>query len=204
MTNDIDVKTVLVLVVLIVALSVLGTTTYIASTGNIGGITGLATGTGTVRINLTGVAGVSVTDSESDLGDGYVNATMGTAAWVSSEGIHNLTWANATPTVNDSMQVENNGTIPVNVTIQSNETAHDWLGAGAALNYKAANSEANSCTGLQATYNNISNVGNAGPVCNSLKSNDASDELNVSYNVTVPANFTGEHNITVTFTALAI
>jgi len=202
MTNDIDVKTVLVLVVLIVALSVLGTTTYIASTGNIGGITGLATGTGTVRINLTGVAGVSVTDSESDLGDGYVNVTW-TTAWVSSEGIHNASWVNLTATVNDSMQLENNGTIPVNVTIQSNETAQDWLGDGAALNYKAADSEAGACTGLQATYSNISNVGNAGPVCDSLNALDTTDELNISYNVTLATNFTGEHNITVTFTALA-
>jgi hypothetical protein len=208
-------------------------------------VTGFSTSnqTGTVNFTQAGSAGILLTDDSVAFGGGYFNSTCtedvsvldsydpeGTdghyadpGCWINTTGTDGAYYgtymrspANASGL--DYHVIQNNGTTIVNVTVQPDKNAVDFVcGIGgtctpdnAQVDVKAENKEAVSCQdgSLQAAaYEKLSDetLNNSVGLCNRLEFDDAKDEIKVFYKVTIPSDIgAGMKTMTVTYMAVAI
>ena len=128
-------------------------------------------------------------------------------------------WTNqsAFMSIADFHRLQNNGTVSLNVTARGNLNARDFVcGIGAACNTSLANlqllsrdksGETGACTGTTSTYKNLSSgasVNQTIGICNSLSSTDATDELDVLVNMSIPHNaLTGNKSLIIVYEAIA-
>ena len=182
--------------------------------GGIRGLTGKATDTGTASVEITGAAGITLTDETIDFGAGYVWANASLAILDSSDSsVVNGSWTGVT----DAMTITNSGTQAINVTVSmASADAEVFLcGTGdcpntatAKVEVKAADNEANSCiTGLQSTYTDLGTASTKITVllCSNLAYADSNDAIDMNVRIKIPYDAdSGAKQETLTFTGMAI
>ncbi len=182
--------------------------------GGIRGLTGKATDTGTASVEITGAAGITLTDETIDFGAGYVWANASLAILDSSDSsVVNGSWTGVT----DAMTITNSGTRPINVTVvMDSADAEAFLcGTGdcpntatAKVEVKAADNESNSClSDLQDTYATLADASGKNTVilCSNLAYADSNDAIDMSMRLTIPYDAaSGAKQETLTFTGTAI
>lgn len=199
--------------------------------------------TGTVNFTQAGSAGILLTDDAVAFGGGVYNSSCTTdtsildsyapegtsthyaspQCWINTTGTDGTYYgtymrspANASGL--DYHILQNNGTTIVNVTVQPDKNAADFVcGIGgtctsalANVDVKAEDNEAASCQAgsLQAAAYETLSTGSTNTsvgLCNRLEFDNSKDEIKVFYKVTIPSDIgAGLKTMTVTYTAVAI
>jgi len=228
--KEVSNKVLVGLLVVAIVVSLVGTLVSLDKLGKVSmplqTITGAVTDTGTATITIAGVAAIKVVDNAIDFGSGYVNASC-TAAFLSSDGETLDTtncWLNSTgdvpAAVDDHHTVENNGTVPINISAAlSDANASDFLcGTGGCPSTTTAQIEiktedggsgdSGACdSGLVSTYTVLAddNSRTSVSLCDRLGQQDSADLLEVNMNLTIPHDVDyGAKTTTVTYTGEAV
>ena len=176
-------------------------------------LTGRATD-GDVSIDIDGTLGISVT-SDLDLGDGYVN-TSDSSAWVSSDNTTSNWIVTGSQYPGGQMLLENTGSTIISVDIAADKSAQQWLCGGATcveatpmVYVTSFDDEAGACRDASGLSNQVflndATTGNSETVCGELLPTDATDAIEIDFNVTVPIDATsGSTTITMNFTATTV
>lgn len=227
MTNEnISNKTILALVAIALVITVVGTVVSMSKLNGLGGqytsLTGAATsGTGTTSVTVQGTAAISLGTSAATFPTGYYNASCTSNYSVLSADFNSISsdcWVNLTNWFQTSHAIQNTGTTVINLTVQSNNngTRQLFCGTGNCPSTQATNSifaikaqagESGACdSGLQNTFANILTTQSNTTVtlCNAFNFDDASDDLNIFFNMTIPKDVAqGVKSTTLTYTATA-
>lgn len=218
MADEVSNKTLAILVVAAIVVT-LGGTMLVLRTGPSAQLTGLVTDqTGTAQINVSTVVDIELEDQLIDFGTGHVNDsatdhncimnTEGGAIDAQEENDCNGEWA----TKNDFMWIQNEGNVPISLTVTSSEDASGFItGSSPSFQVKsivdhlASDSQgddtADSCTG-GAALNTYTELSGAITICDSLGYEDAADEMLIYSQATIPADAqTGARTTTWTFSA---
>ena len=209
-------------------------------------VTGFSTSnqTGTVNFTQAGSAGILLTDDSVAFGGGYYNSTCTTdtsvfdsfnpegddghyaepGCWINTTGTEGTFYdtfmrAPADTSGRDFHVLQNNGTTIVNVTVQADKNAEDFVcgiggtctGSSANVSVKAENNGTLACQtndgNLQADYITLSTdaLNSSISLCDRMEFDDAKDQINVYYKVKIPSDIgAGLKTMTVTYTAIAI
>ena len=205
MADEISNKTLAILVVAAIVVT-LGGTMLVIRQGPSVTLTGLyTTQQGTAAFNVSEVVSIKINQNSINFGEGYVNESD-TFCTMDSTGAHTTacdgSWNNPS---NAGFIIENNGNVDCQVAINAS-TASEFVGGTATTpqyNFKSSDKtgETGSCTsGLVSSWTAFSHTGQT--ICSNLKYQEANDEIRVDVQVTVPNDATpGQHTDTVTFTA---
>jgi len=223
--RDVSNKTLMVLMVVALAVTVVGTMVGISKLGALGSRYALLSGAavqGTGDINVQGTADINIVDAAINFSTGYVNPSCALGeANVDTSGGANHCWINITdpnggelPAFDDYHQIQNNGTVRANVTVtldEANAEAFLCEASGgctsdvAAIRVKAVDAESGSCNGnLQDTYTQLASYNSKQEVvlCGDLLTENTNDEIKVYYNLTLPPDMPpGKKTVHVTYSA---
>jgi len=223
--RDVSNKTLMVLMVVALAVTVVGTMVGISKLGALGSRYALLSGAavqGTGDINIQGTADIDIVDAAINFSTGYVDPACSGLANVDTDNGPNHCWINITDpkrgefsAFEDYHQIENNGTVRANVTVTLDEAdAEAFLceASGgctsnvAAIYVKAKdNAESGSCNGdLQDTYAQLASYNSKQTVvlCDDLLTDNDNDAINVYYNLTLPPDMPpGKKTVHVTYSA---
>jgi hypothetical protein len=225
MVDEISNKTLAVLLIVAIAISLGGTLVSINRLSSVmrlpGGITGYASAssTGTTNVTITSSASIRFSRNNLDFGVGAVNSTGGnqlcSLASSSTGGSKdtNARCINFTAAGSmNSLQIENDGTNNLTVNLTSTQNAAGFVGGPAVIEqfrYTVTNNESNSCaTPLPATWTAVTIVGSGQmAVCQSaggLGFIGSANSLNLDFNLTIPYDSykAGAVNQVVTITAI--
>ena len=222
MVDEISNKTLAVLLIVAIAISLGGTLVSINRLSSVmrlpGGITGYVSGTGTTNVTITSSASIRFAKSNLDFGIGAVNSSAGNqvCSLASSNGggskdpitsCINFTAAGSMV----SLSIENDGTSNLTVNLTSTQNAAGFVGGPSGLEffrYKVTNNETNSCAlPIPATWTNVTITPTQNLACNStggLGFAVAANALNLDFNLTIPYDSlkAGTVNQVVTITAI--
>ncbi|MBT4114526.1 hypothetical protein HOD83_00090 [Candidatus Woesearchaeota archaeon] len=152
-------------------------------------------------VTITSVTSINWTTASIDWGSGAVTAP-GPAVLDSEAGTTSLgTWtANGT-----ILQLENIGGDDVVLNMTSNSTAGQFIGGSSpTFKWKFAQGEGTSCTSIQDTSYTAVSDGTGKQICAVFYANDTNDLLNMSIELTIPADATsGAKSATITATGVA-
>jgi len=203
MADEISNKTLAILVVAAIVVT-LGGTMLVLKQGPSAQLTGFVTQqTGTAAINVSEVIDIELDDSAIDFGTGYVNDTAtDRACTMNTEGTSETTdclgdWASVT----DSMHIVNEGNVNVILTVTGDNAATFITGTSPSFKLKSANDEASSCTNGTAldTYTELSG---SVQLCSSLGYASTADSMYIYAEAIVPSDANpGVRTNTLTFTA---
>ncbi|MBD3313204.1 hypothetical protein GF345_02060 [Candidatus Woesearchaeota archaeon] len=206
---EISNKTLAVLLVLTLVVSLGGTMISLSRLSSITSITGLATETANVSVYVDTEAAINFTTNATNFGSGYVHPDCtfcnmytktnqhanftDTDCCVGTPGLHDP----ATPLV-----LENSGNVNVSVTFDFSDNATDGDNGGLlggtdplfqiyvyeSEEYACVNATGLPGTGINSTWNNTFATVPTGDelVCNIFQPEQDQDELNISINITVP------------------
>jgi hypothetical protein len=230
------------LLVVSIVVSVVGTVSNLnkinqlveGSSSAASGISGFATtGTGNVNISIASTASISMTDSTIDFGACSPNST---GSNISSNDSTVESWGqlgictvlgDATPNVNDNFTITNDGNADVNISIQINATASQFIGGGDPQIYFMArngsdrpgchnvsqetgnfslNDTPSQKRGLQWPFRQFLAANTEYPVCINLTYNDSFDRIAVFMKLSLPSDApsVGPKLALLTFTATSI
>ena len=213
---DISNKTLTVLLVISVVISLSSLVVYLNGANK---ITGAAISpTALARINITAKASINWTIDTIDWGTGQVNSSAQYCV-LNSEGENSLLNCTNFTTVYEGLRLENDGNRRVSVNFTSNATPAQFIGGTDPwFQWKLANNETDAC-GSPGTGNNcISNatafqyqgaystVSTASvEICPCFNFQNPSDTINVELQVKVPTDsYTGTREATITAVATVI
>jgi len=214
--DEISNKTLATLLVVAIVISLAGTFFAMRGVSQITNIvSGSAVTTGTAKVNVTETASITLTQATVSFGTGYRNAS---AVVVTSEC--NLTtqqtnnppgcWINVTEFAPIPFNLMNDGSVYVNVTINSSNATSFLYGTPTAgiQRYQWTASDADQgqflggddgCVGIMSgtdwtEFNELEQL-----VCTNMSPYDAGDELKVDVNISIPAGIANNYTATVTF-----
>lgn len=201
-TEDISNRTLATLLVVAIVISIGGTYVVLQRTP---AITGLFTGTnatGTLTFEQQGVLSIKLNDAVASFGN--VTSTSNGICEVYTDGVTSP--VNCTQSVTgDGMLLENDGNIDAHVRVNSSYGIDSMtLGTGGAQYFKAADSEASTCTGtLTSTYTTLPGYADArASVCTNMDFNDGTDLLDIDYSLRIGTDLApGNYSENVTFWA---
>ncbi len=221
---DISNRTLGLLLVAAIVVSIGSTFFMLNSITSAPGFTGYATdnASGDVKLALNSTVSITTPDSTIDFGTCRLNtsASSGYTDYDSNVSYPSLC-SNASVTnfaqewnTTDYLLVENDGGIDVNITVKTNQTAaQTYKGVNGALTntmymVKAGQNETDSCvsSGLNTTYTNLSSTSTEHTLCSVLHHEDNQDSLKVFAKIRInnsatPSNSTSQ--VKWTFTAEA-
>jgi hypothetical protein len=168
--------------------------------------------TGQAKVNITGIASLRFAIATVDFGTGYVNT---------SEGNQYCSMASGNPTgakdsvdrcvgfvqVNSSLQLENDGNNNLTLTIVSNKAAAAFIGgATPGFDYIIANNETSSCGNPSpSSWTAVPTLDTSACGSPGLGYLDNADSLDVHLNLTIPYNSnTGQQTATLTVTGTSV
>ncbi|RJQ17205.1 hypothetical protein C4573_04090 [Candidatus Woesearchaeota archaeon] len=205
-------KTLLFLLVLTIAISLLGTAVTLSKVGKIQlqplqKTTGLAqSDIGNVTLNIQKNASLIFVINSVNWSSGSVDTLTGYCElWTNLSGFNSAGCIGfSTVTENQTLVIENDGQVHLNVTLNSSVNATGFMGeTGAMFQWKINENETNSCFGgtvSPTTFTNVS-VAPAANICDMLNFTDTKDTLRVDLFVNFTINAPqGQKNAT--FTAL--
>ncbi len=238
--KQISSKALLTLLVASVVVSVVGTIINFNKLGQLvpqmsgSGITGFATtATGTVNVTIASVSSIIMADNTINFGSCAPNSSVGSNL---SSNVSTLSWGapgvctlNGTaPATTDFFVVQNDGNKEVNVSIEINDTAANFVGGtspqiyfmarnqtgrpgctnrtgvGASWSYNCTFTDVTSCTnGIQWPFREITAAATPFVVCSALNYTDTADSIGVALKLSLPTDATprGERALSFTFTA---
>ena len=219
---DISNKTLAVLLILTIAVSLGGTVISLGKLRGLGtGVTGfdVLNAYGNISVYVESQAAINFTTNATNFGTGTVHesctsCTMNTS-WTGGAS-NQATCCVGFSGADDGLVLENTGNRNVTVDLQSNKNAAQFIGGTNPLfKINVTEGESGSCdnttsgpgSGLGATFNNTwANVPTADTeVCDRFNIQSSRDMLNISISVTIPENSqTGSLQATITATATAI
>ncbi len=225
-------KTLAILLVMAIVISLTGT---VISLNKIGRIrianpeaTGAATtGTGAVNLTISMTAAITLVNNTVFWGSGYVNGTtitsncsLDTSTLVPERGRASTGGLGGGGCVDfsgniDGIVLENSGNTDLIVYFNSSRNATEFLNNATdsevkpKFMWKIANGEPGACKGILGptawVEMNNTNQTPLATICTQLDSGDSSDRLNISFNITFHRNISaGEHNTTLTIAAAAV
>jgi hypothetical protein len=177
--------------------------------------TGFATSTGTAQVNITSLASLVFTVNSIDFGIGNVNTTGGGinnctlyANKSGAAGFKSANCANFATTMPVPFIIENDGNLPLNVTLNASKNATEFIGGGSATHaypqfqYLVDDNETGSCpAGLGPL--GFTDVNKSGPgtlVCQNFDYQAANDTLVIGVRILIPDDAASGFK-TATFTA---
>lgn len=203
MAEDISNKALVALLVAAIAVSLVGTMVSINRIGKLGIpiLTARAT-EGVVKLNITEDITIDVTQPTINFGSGNPKAIYNNCTLSSNDTSVPACWDNSTAYSPSSFEIENEGSIPVDITIDSaKNTSDNFIGGTSARNsYKWATR--NLETGAATTLYSWTEFSAAVPECvGVLKSGVDEDEVYVDIQVMIPDDAEGYKTDTITFTS---
>ncbi len=225
--EEISNKTLAVLLVMALAISLVGTLISLDRIGRMG-VTGAATsGTGAVNLTVSITAAITLINNTVFWGSGYVNGTtitsncsLDTSTLVPERGRASTGGLGGGGCVDfsgniDGIVLENSGNTDLIVYFNSTQNASGFLYnvtdsiIKPKFMWKVANGKPGACKGtLGPTAWVEMNNTNQTPlvtICTQLDWGDTSDRLNISFNITFHRNISaGEHNTSLSISAAAV
>jgi hypothetical protein len=213
---EISNKTLVVLLVAAIIISVGGAMITIAQVTNLvniipalRGITGLGS-VGRVNVSVTALAQLDVVRANIDFGVGYVATGQSFAVLNSSKATPAEWTADAGSWTAQDLQIANTGTVDINVSLTSSVTSDSMIGGtNPNLNYTAYDNETKSCWNNslgEVALANLTQITSATAemkVCENLSFLEATNSINMSIVLKVPQNaLAGNKTAVLTFTAL--
>jgi len=215
--GDISNKTLALLVGVAIVISLVGI--FSVPKGGIVYITGRGT-TGTTSYNVQSELTINVTQTAVAFGTGKVNtgdnnctvsSNYTTGGTETSGSASTGCGGNWTGVNTRSFIVRNDGTVNVNVTVQSGKSAATFIptygtpSVTQTYDFQSYSAETGACIGddgLVSTWTAMTNT-TASIICQNLSTSDGSDELSIPIRLTIPDNVqNGTYTDTVTFAAI--
>ena len=206
-----DEKLLLTIAVIAVALSVIAAgITYFSIIDLTSKLTALVT-QATANLTVETVAIVNFTTNNISWGSGRV--TSGTAAYLTTLPIDNVTGGNWTLQVAGGLRLENAGNVNVTLNLTGTKTAASFIGGTSpSYQWNVSASEANSCLnrtgdgtlGLNLNlFHNVNTTVGESMKCFTFNFRSASDQIRIDFNLTIPEDSsTGALTDTITATAV--
>lgn len=220
-------KTLATLLIAAIVISLGGTLISLNKLGKVqvgimAGVTGRATDTGTVNVTIIEDLTIDVNDTNHgiDFGSGIVNdpntyEDLDSREWNGTTGNHtgNGNWSET----DDGILIENQGTVDLNITVQSGKLAAGYLcdvGGGcseatALYNFTCTDQasggsdqpEASSCQSEETLASTVISNSTAKVCCGQLDVSDSSNLVRFDVQLRVPGDASGAKTDTVTFTS---
>jgi hypothetical protein len=217
MGEDLSNRTVVVLVMVALVVSLGATFAYYSKFGGDKISTAATTTQAQARLNITGRASINFTVNMVDWGAGYVNDTA-SYCQLNTEGLNNAANCTNFTTVYQGLRLENDGNRNVEVNVSTNNSAAQFIGGSSpSYEWKFANNESDSCGSKGVGSNCVTNVSALQPqaystvsvspvlVCPCFRAQNPSDLLNLELQIRVPSDsFTGLRESTITAIGTAI
>lgn len=158
-------------------------------------ITGFATESGNVQVEIISSAAINITSAAGETGSKTINwgpgavATGQDYAIIATNGtLQNVDTENNWTNITGGFVIQNIGNVNVTLSVTS-VNASDFIGGTNPLfQYNLTNSEPNSCTfesGIEGQYVDFSD--SATPVCSSFKPNPTNDTINMDILLKIPS-----------------
>jgi hypothetical protein len=202
MSNEISNKTLAILMITAIVLSIGGTffslnrLAYLVNVKQPNTQAYITNPTGVAKVNITGISSLRFSIATLDFGTGYVNTSGGNYCSMASGSPSGYKDTSDrcvnfnSPASLVSLQLENDGNTNLTLVIASDKNASTFLGGTApGFMYEVTNNESNSCTTpTPSTWTNMPIVDTS--ICGSpgLGFIDNSDSLNIHLNITIPYN----------------
>ena len=222
---EISNKTLAVLLIVAIVVSVGGAMVNIAKLAELTRvvpllqITGMPTA-GTVNITISSQVSINLTQYEIDFGPGYVTAGSDAARLNTSSGWRGKeNWSNATTFLPSNFTIENVGNRNASLNFTSDKPAGSFIGGGAgtipdpSFMFRGVNKDAGTCSSTGAGGFNLTTayteviigdfaLGWGNDLCKCMRFEDSNDELFMNAQVIIPQDAApGGKNATLTFTA---
>ena len=211
MAEEISNRTLAILLILAIAISLGGTIISLNRFTQVNMITGLAgSSTGSARVNVTSTASLRFVKNATNFGDGSVNTSAGNQyCRLTAEELIDYNGTAATcigfNTSREELEIENDGNTLLNVTLASAKTPAQFIGGTTPeFMWKVDANESLVCDGsiAPADWTTVSTTDLQ--ICPKLDFQNGNDSLDVHFNITIPYNsLTGVQTVTLTATGTA-
>lgn len=198
---DISNKTLATLVVAAIVVSIGGTLISLNQIGTTGpiGVTGAATGSGHVDLDIQIDTTINMTANTINFGAGAVSGGYPFATLDSATG--SATHWNGTFAA-QFLTIQNDGNVELNITFKSDEDAAAFIGGtNPVFNYTVINDETGSCANLATAQSDVEIAPSDNFVCGNLNMSNTADAINLSIGLKIPNDATATQTATFTFTS---
>jgi hypothetical protein len=198
----------LLVAVITMVVAIVGmTVTYNSLNVFSGVLTGHATDTGTVKVNVSSQLSVVIVSANGSVGSKTLDWKSGTVVGgTTALLVTNGTVTNSNfPNITSGFVVENKGNIIANVSISSTDPASTFIGGtGAKFQYKISNNEANSCTIPSGALSWTDFTTTPTLICSNFTALDTVDSMKIDVLMEIPSSSkSGVLTNTITLTYIA-